>query len=155
MSGNLKQAAIGLLISIFILTMLVSCPVPSGDNSQNTGSTGTAGDNSDNPNQNDGDKLEMPDKLLKSMDFPAEYTIIELTDTRENAHVVYTVNPPRTQEIAQLHITDLQTRGYTSDDNPSRILEGVEFTGGEWRRIYVKVTEESGKGTIVTIDVDY
>ena len=89
------------------------------------------------------------------MDFPADFALEEVDETREGVHIVYTANPPRTEEIAQLHIGDLSTRGYTTDDNPSRILEGVEFTGGEWRSIYIKVTEEASRGTVVTIDIRY
>ncbi len=140
------------LLLLTVLFFLVSCPtIKTNSDNPTSASQNVASDASDNPEI----KYSMPKKLLKSMDFPAEYSIVELIDERDRARVVYVVKPPRTQEIAQLHLTDLQTRGYNCGDNPSRILEGVEFTGGEWRRIYIKVTEEYDKGTIVTIDVDF
>jgi hypothetical protein len=153
MDLRFSKVILGLLILSTCLVMIVSCPIK--DNSETTVPNETADNKENLTNKGSSVKYEMPDRLVKSMDFPAEYTIIELTESQQSAHVVYTVNPPKTQEIAQLHLTDLQTRGYTSGDNPSRILEGIEFTGGEWRKIYVKVSEEADKGTVVTIDVDY
>jgi len=99
--------------------------------------------------------LEIPRKLSREIGFPAEYKITEASETRDGAHVVFTVNPPLTAEIAQFYIGDLETKGYHSDDNASRILEGVTFAGGKFQSVYIKVTETYKDGTSVTIDVEY
>jgi hypothetical protein len=133
-------------LSFIAVVLLAGCPEAareSGDTSGDAEVVGAA----------QTEKLEIPNKVKKRLDFPAEYTITELDETRTTVYLVYVVNPPRTEEIAQMIIADLETRGYGSGDNPSRILEGVTFTGGELREVYVKVTEEYGKGTIVTLDI--
>ncbi len=122
-----------------------ACPSPANNGDSGNGAAAGVTDQTA--------KFEVPNKIKKHFDFPAEFTIIELDETRTTVRLVYVVNPPRTQEIAQMIIADLETRGYQSGDNPSRILEGVTFTGGEFREVYVKVTEEYDKGTIVTLDV--
>lgn len=133
-------------ITLTIVALLLSgCPKPA-----NGGGAGGS-DNGASPTPDV--KLEVPSKLKKRMDFPASFTVVELEETRTTVYIVYTVYPARTQEIAQMIIADLGTRGYRTDDNPSRILEGVSFTGGELREIFVKVTEEYDRGTVVTLDV--
>ena len=141
------------------IALLCACPVLKRGGDDATGSgTAASGNGSGEPSDQTGEsakKLEIPRKVLRLMDFPADFTLVEVNDGRDAAHIVYTVNPPRTAEIAQMHISDLNTRGYTTDDNASRILEGVEFKGGECKSIYVRVTEEASRGTVVTIDLTY
>ncbi|MEP0814665.1 MAG: hypothetical protein HRF49_08385 [bacterium] len=151
------------LVVIFVVVLAAlafsACPKSVGGFSREAG--GDAGAASGGESNVSGDRgasekpLKIPRNIERELDFPAEYVLKEVVDSRTSGKVVYAVNPPRTEEIIRFHIGDLESKGYHSDDNPSRILEGVTFTGGAYRSVYIRVTEDYKEGTVVTIEVEY
>ncbi|MCD6118911.1 hypothetical protein J7K50_03630 [bacterium] len=143
------------IILVTLVIFITACPNQGGGGGENGAIDEAHVSGGVTADDDSGDKLELPRKVTRAMDFPASFTLEEVVEARTGVHIMYTVNPPKTQEIAQMHIADLETRGYTSGDNPSRILEGVDFSGGEFLRIHIKVTEDYERGTVVTIDIEY
>lgn len=149
--------AVALLIATLCLSALSGCPRPvrAGDASSSATIGGASSGAKPAESTAPAKKLKIPRNVERELEFPASYTLKEVTDTPQSAHIVFTVKPPRTEEIAQFYISDLETKGYHSDDNASRILEGVTYTGGGFQSITIQVTETYEEGTVVTIDVVY
>ncbi|MCH7471692.1 hypothetical protein IIA79_01880 [bacterium] len=83
-----------------------------------------------------------------SRDLPGwddSFTVLEYNGQR-SAPRVKARSPWDADATAKWMIAKLAEAGYESGDNPSRILEGVEYTNpqGEYEALYIKVSLERG-----------
>ena len=98
--------------------------------------------------------LAIPAQVAAALPLDPSFTPVQYTATSAGDSVsLVALSAWDTTDTATWMITWLAQRGYQSDDNPSRILEGVEYANAEapYRTLWVQVTLNTADQCVVTI----
>jgi hypothetical protein len=90
--------------------------------------------------------------VLNNIPLPDNSTVTQYSDMGD-CHYIAVNSPEDALQTCKMMIVGLGQRGYDSGDNPSRILEGVEFNNQRARfpRLYVKVGISGGDQCTIEI----
>lgn len=98
--------------------------------------------------------IRLPAKVQENLPIAQSWTIIsQVTSPADKGETVVALAGDDPADVAQWMVAELMRRGYMSHDNPSRILEGVEYEHDDayYRRLYVHVTMNSAGQCVVTL----
>lgn len=141
-----KWMAPGLLIATAALLLLAGC--------NKGGAKGAAGAPSAPPQPSAAAQQQstVPDEVMRFLPIDANYEILSFSEDK-TAYYLTAQSKQDAMTTAGALLKSLSDNGFSNLDNPSRILEGSEFEGGNGRfkRMYVKASLDADSKCIVEI----
>jgi hypothetical protein len=97
--------------------------------------------------------VALPSDVERNLPVDATFTVLAYTGSGKEQHCQF-LSSWDTQRTIEWLLGAMDARGYTLDDNPSRILEGVAFQNpqAEYPVIKIKVEENLAEQTLITMD---
>ena len=97
--------------------------------------------------------IKLPVDVERAIPVAQTFTVLAYTQSG-GTHHCQVLSSEELEKTIQWLLSEMQSRGYTLDDNPSRVLEGAEFhrDGAEYRSINVKVEQNLAKQVLITYD---
>lgn len=98
--------------------------------------------------------ISLPGEIESSVPYDAEFTVLTYQKSHNN-HSCRILSSKGLENTVQWVLAGMQSKGYTLDDNPSRVLEGVEFQNesAKYRTILVKVEQNSAAQVLITYEL--
>jgi hypothetical protein len=96
--------------------------------------------------------VALPADVAQALALDSSFSILSYSEGQGGAEAV-ALSGKDTTATCEWFLAQMQQRGYASEDNPSRILEGLDFTSSqaEFKLIRIKVTLNTDDQTLVEI----
>jgi hypothetical protein len=96
--------------------------------------------------------VEVPDSIRDDLPLGEQWTILSYADTGGKVSV-RALTEDDTARVAFAMLGRLRELGYETDDNPSRILEGVIYSRKD-DKLYVRVELNSAEQSLITLRME-
>jgi hypothetical protein len=96
--------------------------------------------------------ITVPSDVQAALPLDPAFTILSYSDTGGTVSLT-ALSQKETTATCEWFLTEMARRGYGSEDNASRILEGLEFISEQaaYKRVWVKVSMNSSDQTTIEI----
>ena len=95
--------------------------------------------------------VQLPSDIEAAIPLDPAFTVLVYSQIGD-VHNASLLSVWGTQQTIEWLLSEMTARGYSLTDNPSRILEGVDFENAQakYRTINIKVEENSAQQTLIT-----
>jgi hypothetical protein len=96
--------------------------------------------------------VQVPSEVSSNLPLDSSFTALAYSSSG-GTHTLQLLSAWPTEQAAEWFITQMQARGYTLADNPSRILEGVDFENqqSKYPVVNIKVELNTAGQTTITL----
>jgi hypothetical protein len=138
------------LVLIGALALAAGCPKPPPASTSQPAAASAAAANPAPPGS--GQAIVIPDDVREALPLDPSFTPLEYSDSGGEVHIK-ALSAWDTQRTSEWLLAEMERRGYTYEDNPSRILEGLTFTNpqAKYTSVMIQATEHLSKQYTVEI----
>jgi hypothetical protein len=136
--SKVRLLSLGLVL-IGALALAAGCPSKPPANSRHPAAQGAAVATPAPPAA--GQAIVIPDDVRAALPFDPSFTPLEFSDSGGEVRLK-ALSAWDTQRTSEWLLAEMEHRGYTSEDNPSQILQGLAFTNAQakYTSVMVKAT---------------
>jgi len=146
-----------LVLGLSIVVFIAGCPLKPPANTRHPAATSPSVGNPAAPAANpatpaSGQAIVIPDDVREALPLDPSFTPLEYSANGSEVHLK-ALSAWDTQRTSEWLLTEMERRGYTSEDNPSQILEGLTFTNAQakYKSVVVKATQHRSDQCTVEI----
>lgn len=146
-----------MILGVGALALIAGCPIKPPPSTRHPASTSPPAASPATPSANPaapaaGTAIVIPEDVRAALPLDPSFTLLEYSDGGGEVRVK-ALSAWDTQQTSEWLLMEMERRGYTSEDNPSQILEGLAFSNAQarYQSVVVKAVLHASKQCTVEI----